>query len=59
MNAEQLEKWIDLIRQQLRSLQYGVVQIVVHDSLIVQIDRTEKFRTEALKETTAPYGKAH
>ena len=34
MSGQQLEQWVDLIRQQLRSLQYGVVQIVVHDSAI-------------------------
>ena len=52
MSGQQLEQWLDLVRQQLRSLQYGVVQIVVHDSAIVQIDRTEKLRLETVKNPT-------
>jgi hypothetical protein len=30
----------------LRSIRYGVVQITVHDSVVVQIDKTEKIRVE-------------
>jgi hypothetical protein len=44
--ATEIEKWLGLVRDQLRSLRYGVVQIVVHDSKVVQIDRTEKLRLE-------------
>lgn len=36
--------WLELLRQQVASLRYGVVQIVVHDRRVVQIERTEKFR---------------
>ena len=32
------------IRESLRGLRYGVVNIVVQDGVIVQIDRTEKRR---------------
>ena len=35
---------IDEIRRQLRSLRFGVVQIIVHDSKVVQIERTERIR---------------
>jgi hypothetical protein len=38
--------WIDLLKEQVGSLRYGVVQIVVHDRRVVQIERTEKFRFE-------------
>lgn len=38
--------WLDLLKEQVGSLQYGIVQIVVHDRKVVQIERTEKFRFE-------------
>jgi hypothetical protein len=38
--------WLDVLRQQVNSLSYGVVQIVVHDGRVVQIERTEKIRLE-------------
>ena len=36
--------WLDIVRRQVKSLHFGVVQIVVHDDRVVQIERTEKFR---------------
>lgn len=36
----------DTIMQALRDLRYGSVEIVVHDSKIVQIERREKVRVE-------------
>ncbi len=36
--------WLSLVRRQVRSLRFGVVQIVVHNAQVVQIERTEKFR---------------
>ena len=36
--------WLDIVRQQVGSLRYGVVQIVVHDSQVTQIDKTERVR---------------
>jgi hypothetical protein len=38
--------WIDLLQEQVASLRYGVVQVVVHDRRVVLIERTEKFRLE-------------
>ena len=49
MNTTELDAWLGAVRNQIRSLQYGIVQIVVHDSKVVQIERTEKFRLEKLK----------
>ncbi len=40
------ESWLDVVQQQVKSLRYGVVQIVVHDSRVVQIERTEKVRLD-------------
>jgi hypothetical protein len=36
--------WLELVRQKVQSLRFGVVQIVVHDSKVTQIERTEKTR---------------
>jgi len=38
--------WLDVLKEQVTSLRYGIVQIVVHDRRVVQIERTEKFRLE-------------
>jgi hypothetical protein len=56
MNAKELEQSLGLVKEQLRSLHYGVVQIVVHDSKVVQIDRTEKLRLERLGATSSQGG---
>lgn len=40
------EPWIEIVRRQVRQLRFGVVQIVVHDSRVVQIDRTERTRLD-------------
>jgi hypothetical protein len=36
--------WLELVRQHVGSLRYGVVQIVVHDSQVTQIEKTERVR---------------
>jgi hypothetical protein len=36
--------WSKRIIQSLSGLEYGVVQIIVHDGRIVQIERTERSR---------------
>ncbi len=40
------DSWLEVLRQQIASLSFGVVQIVVHDARVVQIERTEKIRLE-------------
>ena len=35
-----------IVRKQVKSLRYGIVQIVVHENRVVQIERTEKVRLE-------------
>ena len=42
--TEEERTWLSLVRQQVRSLRFGVVQIVVHNAKVVQIERTEKLR---------------
>jgi hypothetical protein len=38
--------WVELVRNQVNSLRFGVIQIVVHDAQVVQIERTEKVRLD-------------
>jgi hypothetical protein len=44
---EQAESWLDIVRRQVGSLDFGIVQIVVHGTRVVQIERTEKVRLDA------------
>jgi hypothetical protein len=38
--------WLNLVRTQVDSLKFGTVQITVHDSKVVQIERNEKTRLD-------------
>jgi hypothetical protein len=41
-----LPEWLELVRRQVGSLHYGVVEIVVHDSQVTQIETTERVRLD-------------
>ncbi len=41
-------KWLELVIKHVGSLQYGVVEIVVHDSRVIQIEKTERVRLEKI-----------
>jgi hypothetical protein len=38
--------WLGIVREKVEGLDYGVVQIVVHDRKVTQIERTEKTRLD-------------
>lgn len=40
------QQWLETVRRQVASVRFGVVQVVVHDSRVVQIEKTEKIRVE-------------
>lgn len=40
--------WLEIVRQKVESLSYGVVQIVVHEKKVTQIERTEKTRLDSV-----------
>jgi len=44
--------WLDIVRQKVESLRFGVVQIVVHDGKVTQIERTEKTRLAGQRDGT-------
>ena len=39
-------EWLSVVREKVETLRFGVVQVVVHDSKIIQIERTERIRIE-------------
>jgi len=43
-NSQPATDWLDLVREKVSSLRFDIVQIVVHDSKVTQIKRTEKTR---------------
>ena len=47
-------KWLELVIQQVRSLRYGVVEIVVHDSRVIQIEKTERLRLDKTPDDHRP-----
>ncbi len=38
--------WLEIVRQQVGSLRFGVVEIIVHDSRVTQIEKTERLRLD-------------
>lgn len=46
------QEWLERIIRSLEGLEYGSVQIIVHDSQITQIERLEKFRYPLEKKTS-------
>ncbi|MBP1961726.1 YezD family protein [Paenibacillus aceris] len=46
--------WVDRIKQMLNGLEYGSVQIVVHDGKIAQIDKTERKRFDSPAQSQSP-----
>ncbi len=40
------EAWLQVVQQHVGSLRYGVVQIVIHDSQVTQIEKTERVRLD-------------
>lgn len=47
--VEVADEWLRRIKEQLAGVQYGIVQITVHNGQIVQIDRTERSRFDTVK----------
>ena len=38
--------WLEIVREQVASLKYGLVEIIVHDSQVTQIEKTERLRLD-------------
>jgi len=46
--------WLEIVRQQVGSLRFGVVEIIVHDSRVTQIEKTERLRLDKPVTETRP-----
>jgi hypothetical protein len=51
-DAGEKSGWLELVRRQVGSLRFGVVQIVVHDSQVTQIEKTERVRLDKSRAQT-------
>jgi hypothetical protein len=51
-NISETQNWVEVVRQHVGSLRFGVVQIVVHDSQVTQIDKTERVRLDKARAQT-------
>ena len=45
-SQEILPAWLLLVRDHVQSLKFGTVQITVHESRVVQVERAEKVRLD-------------
>ena len=39
-------KWQEIVTRNVQSLRYGVVEIIIHDSHVIQIEKTERVRLD-------------
>ena len=51
-SANDRPEWLEIVRRQVASLRYGVVQVVVHDSQVTQIEKTERVRLDKVSAQT-------
>ena len=42
--------WLDVVKNQVEKLRFGSIQIVVHNSQVVQIETTQKLRFDSAKD---------
>ena len=41
--------WLQVVQEQVGAIRFGVVQITIHESRVVQVERTEKVRLDRLE----------
>jgi len=41
--------WLELVREKVAALRYGVIQLVIHEGRVTQIESTEKTRLPAAR----------
>jgi hypothetical protein len=44
-------EWLALVAEKVRTMRFGVVQVVVHDGKVVQVERTERTRFDVSRDT--------
>jgi hypothetical protein len=53
-NESRDSKWLALVAQDVQSLRYGAVEIIVHDSRVIQIEKTERVRLDKPEQRPKP-----
>jgi len=48
-SASATPDWLEIVRAKVESLNYGIVQLVIHDHKVTQIEKTEKTRLDSPK----------
>lgn len=43
-SAREQAQWLAIVEEKVNQIRFGVIQIVVHESRVVQIEKTEKIR---------------
>jgi hypothetical protein len=43
-------EWLALVADKVRTMRFGVVQVVVHDGKVVQVERTERTRFDVSRD---------
>ena len=51
-DTDEKTAWLEIVRRQVGSLRFGVVQIIVHDSQVTQIEKTERVRLDRTRGQT-------
>jgi hypothetical protein len=46
--------WLEIVREHVNSLRFGQVEIVVHESRVVQIEKTERVRLDKKENESRP-----
>ena len=44
VNNSPEQNWQEIVRQHVESLRFGTVEIIVHDSRVIHIEKTERVR---------------
>jgi hypothetical protein len=44
------DPWLSVVAEKIRGMHFGTVQITVHDSRVVQIERTERTRFDVSRQ---------
>ena len=46
--------WLKIVSEQIGTLRYGAVEIIVHDSQVMQIEKTERLRLDKAANDARP-----
>lgn len=53
-DVEERPNWLRVVEDQVGAVRFGVVQITIHESRVVQVERTEKVRLDQFSGEAKP-----